>query len=383
MKVCIVTETYPPEVNGVAMSLQRIATGLRELGNEVRIIRPRQASEAAGTSGPDETIVPGLPLPGYKGLRMGLPCARRLRKLWTASRPDVIYVATEGPLGLSAIRAGRNLGIALTSGFHTNFHEYLKHYRLPFLERLAEHFLRRTHNRTLRTFAPSADIVARLEAMGIKNTRLLGRGVDTRLFSPGKRDEALRRSWGAGPDDIVAVFVSRIAAEKNIPLTLRAFSHIRERFPASVCVFVGDGPERTKLEKTNPQFHYAGMRKGEDLARHYASGDLFVFPSTTETFGNVVTEAMASGLVTVAYDYAAPRQLIEDGESGFLGEYADGPSYMEALDRALDGRDRWPEIRQAARTRAAELDWGSIVKKFAADLTEAVREITNPKNVRP
>ena len=371
MKVCIVTETYPPEVNGVAMTLQRIAEGLREQGNGVRIVRPRQTSEPKGATGPDEHIVPGLPLPGYKGLRMGLPCARRLRKLWTAARPDVVYIATEGPLGLSAIRAGRSLGIALTSGFHTNFHEYLKHYRLPFLERLAEAFLRRTHNRTLRTFAPSADVVARLDAMGIENTRLLGRGVDTRLFSPEKRDESLRRSWGAGPDDLVAIFVSRIAAEKNIPLTLRAFSHIRERFPSAACVFVGDGPERAKLEKTHPQFHCAGMRKGDDLARHYASADLFVFPSTTETFGNVVTEAMASGLVAVTYDYAAPRQLIRDGENGFLAEYAKEPAYMAALDRALDCRKDWPGKREAARSSVKTLDWAAIVKRFEADLAEA------------
>ncbi len=374
MKICIVTETYPPEVNGVAMTLHRISNELRQQEHSVSIVRPRQNSEAQNARYEDETIVTGLPLPGYDGLRFGLPCRRKLRQLWAIQQPDIIYVGTEGPLGQSAIRAADDLNIPIVSGFHTNFHEYMKHYKLPILEKMVQGFLRKTHNKTRRTFAPSQDVIDRLDAMGIQGTRLLGRGVDTALFNPAKRDASLRQRWGVDETGIVAIFVSRLAAEKNIPLAAKAFAHIKQSHPKAACVFVGDGPERAKLEKAHPDYIFAGMQKGEDLARHYASADLFVFPSVTETFGNVVTEAMASGLVTLAYDYAAPGRYIRDAENGFLAPFDQSPAFLNSLDRALEAKTNWPTIRTAARETAETLGWPGIVATFVHDLKEAVSE---------
>lgn len=369
MKISIVTETYPPEVNGVAMTLHRISGELSRQGHIVAIVRPRQSSEAQNATYEDTLIVKGLPLPGYNGLRFGLPCRAKLRKHWEAQRPDIIYAATEGPLGQSAIRAAEDLKIPIVSGFHTNFHEYMKHYKMPILERMVQGFLRKTHNRTSRTFAPSNDVIAKLKTMGIRDTRILGRGVDTALFNPLKRDPALRQRWGIRDDHgIVAVFVSRLAAEKNIPLAAKAFEAVQARLPEAACVFVGDGPERAKLEKAHPEFIFSGMQQGEDLARHYASGDIFIFPSVTETFGNVVTEAMASGLVTVAYDYAAPRRLIKEARNGFLADFNDESDFLAAGNRALDAMENWPTIRSAARATAETLGWGGIVRDFAEEL---------------
>ncbi|MFO8026071.1 MAG: glycosyltransferase family 1 protein [Opitutales bacterium] len=375
MRLSIVTETYPPEVNGVAMTLHRISEALVQQGHRVAIVRPRQSSESPHASYSDTLIVSGLPLPGYQGLRFGLPCRAKLRRHWEAQRPDIIYAATEGPLGQSAIRAAEDLKIPVVSGFHTNFHEYMTHYKMPVLGKVVQGFLRKTHNRTRRTFAPSADVIAKLNAMGIRDTRLLGRGVDSTRFDPQKRDPALRQRWGAQDDDsIVAIFVSRLAAEKNIPLAAKAFEALQARLPEVSCVFVGDGPERAKLEKAHPAFIFSGMQQGEDLARHYASGDLFIFPSVTETFGNVVTEAMASGLVTVAYDYAAPGRYISDGQNGFLANYDDEDAFLRAVDRALDGVETWPAIRKAARKTAATLGWDGIVRDFAEELATVIEE---------
>ncbi|MFT4901987.1 MAG: glycosyltransferase involved in cell wall biosynthesis [Lentimonas sp.] len=375
MKICIVTETYPPEINGVAMTLHRIGYELRQQGHSVSIVRPRQSSEAQNAQYPDETILTGLPLPGYDGLRFGLPCRRKLRRLWESDSPDIIYVATEGPLGQSAIRAAEDLKIVIVSGFHTNFHKYMKHYKFPVLEKLVEGFLRKTHNRTRRTFAPSNDVIQHLAHMGVQNIRLLGRGVDTELFHPQKRDAALRQRWGIdGENGIVALFVSRLAAEKNIPLVIRAFERIKARQPQAACVLVGDGPERKKLEKSHPHFIYAGMQTGEALARHYASADLFVFPSVTETFGNVVTEAMASGLVPLAYDYAAPHRYIQSGQNGYLAAYDQDSAYLAALDRALDEAPNWNKLRTEARTTAEALCWSEIVQGFARELQDTLDE---------
>lgn len=375
MKITIVTETYPPEVNGVAMTLHRITAELRRQGNQVAIVRPRQSSEARTANYEATLIVRGLPLPGYDGLHFGLPCRSKLQKHWVAERPDIIYVGTEGPLGQSAIRAAEELDIPAVSGFHTNFHEYMQHYKLPILEKMVRRFLRKTHNRTRRTFAPSADVIAKLEAMGIEGTRLLGRGVDSQLFDPRKRDPELRRRWGIESDSgTVALFVSRLAAEKNLPLAVKAFEKIRSIDPEVACVFVGDGPERAKIEKAHPDFIFSGMQQGEDLARHFASGDLFVFPSITETFGNVVTEAMASGLVTVAYDYAAPGRYIRHGENGYLASYNNDADFMKAIDTALDNRDQWDGLRTAARRTAEGLGWNTVVEGFAKELESVLEE---------
>ena len=159
---------------------------------------------------------------------------------------------------------------------------------------------------------------------------MLSRGVDTELFHPEKRSDPLRTSWGAGPDDLVALCVGRVAGEKNLPLAVRAFEAIRERHPTAKLVIVGDGPLRESLAKQHPEVIFAGTRRGDDLAMHYASADLFLFPSTTETFGNVASEAMASGLTVVAYDYAGPRLLIDTGETGALVPFDDADAFVQA-----------------------------------------------------
>ncbi|MEO0510182.1 MAG: glycosyltransferase family 1 protein [Verrucomicrobiota bacterium] len=374
MNISIVTETYPPEVNGVAMTLHRISGELTRQGHRVDIVRPRQSSEAQNATYDETLIVTGLPLPGYDGLRFGLPCRTKLRAHWEKTCPDIIYVATEGPLGQSAIRAAEDLNLEVVSGFHTNFHEYMKHYKLPILEKMVQGFLRKTHNRTKRTFAPSKDVISKLDQMGIEGTRLLGRGVDTELFDPKKRNLDLRQRWGVGEGGIVAIFVSRLAAEKNIPLAAKAFEAVKDRLPEVACVFVGDGPERPKLEKAHPDFIFSGMQQGEDLAKHYASGDIFIFPSVTETFGNVVTEAMASGLVTLAYDYAAPRRFIQNGKNGYLANYDDEAHFLDSLNRSIDDLENWPAIRTAARETAETLSWDGIVRDFATELQAVVDE---------
>jgi glycosyltransferase involved in cell wall biosynthesis len=375
MNICIVTETYPPEINGVAKTLHTIAKGLKELGHKITIIRPHQKGQPKQSNDTEETIVPSLPIPGYKGLHFGLPCRARLRSIWKKARPDIIYVATEGPLGLSAINVASKMQIAVTSGFHTNFHKYMRHYRLPGMAKLAERFLRKTHNQTLRTFAPTKEVIQQLNSMGVHNTRLLSRGVDTQVFNPKKRDAKLRQSWGAQSDeDCVALFVSRIAAEKNIPLAIQGFEKIQTIKPNAKCVFVGDGPERERLQKKYPSFQFAGMQTGEALSKYYASGDLFIFPSLTETFGNVVTEAMASGLIPIAFDYAAPKQFIQQGANGFLANYEDEEDFLKQINRAFELEHLWPEIRLSARQTSEALNWNTIITQFAEELKIAFEE---------
>jgi glycosyltransferase involved in cell wall biosynthesis len=287
-------------------------------------------------------------------------------------------LATEGPAGFSALRAARKLGIPTVSGFHTNFDLYLKHYKISLIKPLVDGYLKWFHNKTMATFAPTDWMIEELENKGYENVRRLSRGVDRELFSPVKRSEKLRRSWNVGEIDRVLICVSRIAAEKNLDLACKLFQERIEQGKAKAGVIVGDGPERERLSREYPQLIFPGCLNKADLAEHYASADVFVFPSTTETFGNVVTEALTSGLPVVAYAYAAPAEYIESGRNGYLSILGNEVSLSSNLDKILrlSGLNLATMGREA-RASTKPADWKKIIGRFHRDLVEATREIPN------
>ena len=222
MHYVLVTETYPPEVNGVALTVQSLEHGLRERGRAVSLVRPRQDGDGAGAGGPD-TLVRGVALPRYPGLRAGLPATLQLFDTWSHTRPDAIYIATEGPLGWSALRVARRLGIPAATGLHTRFDEYMRDYRVPWLEPVALGWMRHFHNSADATLVPTRELGATLHAIGFRRVRILRRAVDTERFSPSMRCEPVRARLGVSPRSPLVIHVGRLAAEKNIPLALRAF----------------------------------------------------------------------------------------------------------------------------------------------------------------
>ena len=244
LEVGFVTETFPPEVNGVAKTLARIIVEMAERGHRIHIVRPHQgAADTQRDVKVEKTIrVWGIPIPCYSGLRAGWPALLTLQSYWRHNRPDVLYVATEGPLGWAAVVVARHLKIPVISGFHTNFHSYSDHYRIGMLKGIIQRYLAKFHNRTAVTLAPTKALCAELESLGFDNVDVLGRGIDLRLFSPGQRSESLRRSWGIEADDLAILYVGRLAAEKNIQLAIDAFEAMKMREPRLRFVFVGDGP---------------------------------------------------------------------------------------------------------------------------------------------
>lgn len=367
-RIALVTETYLPEVNGVALTLARLVDGLRRRDWNIQLIRPRQGRRdcAATESGFNEWLMPGLPIPGYPGLRFGLPVTGRLRRLWAEQRPDLVHVVTEGPLGAAAVAAARQLRLPVTSGFHTNFHAYSRHYRLGWLHGLMAWHLRRFHRRTLLTLAPTEALAQTLQTQGYGPTAALARGVDTELFRPTRRSPALRLSWGIDDDAPAVIYVGRLAAEKNLGLVVAAFAAIRERVGNARLILVGDGPLAGRLARRHPEYHFAGLRRGEDLAAHYASADLFLFPSLTETFGNVVPEALASGLAVVAYDHAAAADLIDNGDNGRTIAAGDRAAFIAAAVELASRPESLAELRRRAAASVADLDWQKIHDRFAA-----------------
>jgi glycosyltransferase involved in cell wall biosynthesis len=374
VKLAFVTETFPPEINGVAMTFGVIA---RELGlrkHEVTVYRPWRPDLPGDRDHPEyrEIALPGLPLPGYPLMRLGLPALRRLTALWRVARPDLVHVATEGPLGASAVSAARSLRLPVTSSFHTNFHLYTRHYGFAPLRRVALAWLRHVHNRTLRTFAPTEELCQELAALGFTRLGVLSRGVDTQGFSPALRTPALRAHWGAANGEIVLLHVGRMAAEKNYPLLFCAYDAMRAVNPHLRFVLVGDGPLRPSLQAAHPDCIFTGFIPREALSRHYASADVYVHASLTETFGNVVTEAMASGLAFAGFDYAAARQFVHHGENGLAVPHEDPHALIAAAtELARDGalRDR---LRAGAATSFSNHSWTKVVLGFEADLHAAI-----------
>jgi glycosyltransferase involved in cell wall biosynthesis len=374
LRVGVVTETYPPEVNGVAMTIGRMVAGLQHREHQVQLIRPRQnlLDNAASSPGFEEVLQRGVAIPRYDSLKLGLPAKQALLRLWARQRPDIVHLVTEGPLGWSALAAATKLRIPCSSDFHTNFHSYSRHYGVGWLKRPIVAYLRRFHNKADCTLVPTSALLEDLKGHGYLNLRVVARGVDTRLFDPARRSAVLRQSWGVKPEQPVAIYVGRLASEKNLPVVLQAYAAMKAAHRGVRLVLVGDGPERAALQASNREFVFAGMRTGEDLAAHYASGDIFLFPSTTETFGNVTIEAMASGLAVIAYDYAAAAEHISHGRNGLVAQFDDTAEFVALAANLVGDRQRIARFGRCARARAERIDWEEVHSEFESTLVDVI-----------
>ena len=378
MRYAVVTETWPPEINGVALTVQALAHGLLARGHAVEVVRPRQPGDRHDPAGERSDgalatlLMRGAALPRYPGLRFGLPAMRALGRHWRQARPDAVYVATEGPLGWSAARAAARLGIPVATGLHTRFDRYMRDYGMPWLEGTALAWMRRLHNRADATLVPTLELGRFLQAHGFERVVRLARAVDTAQLCPERRDDALRATWGAGPDTPIAIHVGRIAPEKNLALAVRAFRAIGRQRPDARFVWVGDGPARDALARENPDFIFCGVQRGAELARHFASGDLFLFPSLSETFGNVTLESMASGLATVAFDTGAAREHLQHQVHGAL--VAEESGFIDEAVRLAGDHDRLRAMGRAARAAVLKLRPEQVAAEFDALLAGLARQ---------
>ena len=371
MRIAYLTETWPPELNGVSLTVERTVRYLRSRGHLVELIRPRQPGEAR-LDASDELRTAGCVIPMYPDLRFGLARAATLTRRFQHSRPDLVHLATPGPLAWAALVAARSLGIATTSDFRTNFHQYSRHYGLGFLAGPVLGLLRRFHNLTRRTFVPTQASRRELTRAGFQHISVVGRGVDTERFTPAARSAALRASWQAGEDTPVFLAVGRIAAEKNVELALRAFEAARRERPDLRMVVVGDGPARARLTTAYPAARFVGAQRGADLAAHYASADAFLFPSLSDTFGNVVMEALASGLPVVAFDCAAAAEHVVDGLSGRVAVPGDEAGFIAAASALARSPSGLQSMRDAAVAAARRATWDEVLARFEARLIDTV-----------
>lgn len=367
MRFSVVTDTFTPNVNGVAKTLDKLSHALAERNHTIEVYHSNlgtQRKPLQWSSNLVEFALPSLPLLFYPELRIGLPQKRFFLNRWREVRPDAVYIATQGLMGLSAIRAALELNIPIVSGYHTNFPQYMKFYRMPYLEYPSKKYLRFFHNLTQCTLVPTDDLRQLLIEEGYSRVECFGRGVDHNLFTPTKRSEALREKWGISSDTTVILMVGRIAREKNLSFGIQKVLEMQNFFPKIKCIVAGDGPYLKELKARFPQVLWTGMLRPQELATHYASADIFLMPSLTETYGNVLLEAMSSGLVTVSFDYAAARHYVVDGLNGFKAEPGNLEQFNNKIYTALKNQDYCSNIAIEARKTILPISWDTYVEKF-------------------
>ena len=362
LRIAVVTETWPPEVNGVAVTLSKLVHHLGLRHHTIQLIRPRQDKhdEEQEQTGWSELLLRGLPIPRYPQLKLGLPSKKALIKTWSTKRPDLVHIATEGPLSWSALQAAQVLRLPVTSDFRTNFHSYCQHYGVGWLSKPIVAYLRKFHNRTAFTMVPTQAMKYQLDTMGFKNLKVVARGVDTHLFHPGKRSDVIRASWGVTPDTMVLLSVGRLAAEKNLDLTIQTYQALIAAGRRVKMVFTGDGPMRAVTEVKCPDAIFMGMCGHEQLSTLYASADLLLFPSLTETFGNVTLEALASGTPVLAFDCAAASDFVIDHKNGWLVDSNEPHTYIERALTITQDANTLGLAREFTRASVAHLGWDEI-----------------------
>jgi glycosyltransferase involved in cell wall biosynthesis len=378
----LITETYFPQVNGVSRTLGELVRHLSDQGDQVQLIHPDYGELSERD---DRHLVRSINLPFYKELHLPLPPFGEVRKAIDSFRPDLVHIATEATLGLSALRHLLRRRIPTVSSFHTNFDQYSRHYRVGWAKGTVWRYLRWFHNRTLETYVPSMTTIRELEAREFERLALWPRGVDGTFFRPDRLGRhAVRQALGWRPDDVVISFVSRIAPEKDVNYLADALSIVASKRPDVRILFVGDGPSRGELERRLGAIaRFAGYRTGDDLADHYAAGDIFAFSSRTETFGNVILEAMASGMPVVAVRAGGVGDTIQPGTTGLLVEPGDPPiRFAEAVLSLVDQPDQRKTMAAAARSYALSQSWDAIMGQLR-ERYQRVIDVTAASRVEP
>jgi glycosyltransferase involved in cell wall biosynthesis len=362
VRIALFSETSLPQRNGVALILDRLIRHLTAQGHEVLLAVPvswRPRGEAPAIQGLRIVRVPGIPLPRYPDLTLALPLAARVLRAVAEFRPDIIHLVTEYSLGLTGLQAAVMLGVPAIASFHTNIPRYLPYYGFGWADGLCWDYLRWFHNQACVTFCPSETNRTELLARGFRNVRVWPRGVDTQRFSPLPRPAAGGEPRG-GAAALRLLYVGRLTPEKDLHVLFDAYERVRSAHPSSPVhlTLVGDGAYTGVMRARAPRdVTFAGYLEGEALSAAYAAADVFVFPSRSETLGNVVLEALASGLPVVGVRDGGTLENVRDGVNGVLCEPGDAGSFAEGILRLARDPDLCRSLGANARAWAEQRTW--------------------------
>lgn len=359
--------------DGVTRVMYRMMEAARSRGHEVMAFAATVPD--AGETDIPMYKVPSVALPLQKAYRIALPGYQLFSKALSHFQPDLLHINSPCTLGWGALRYAKASGLPIVATYHTHFPTYPRYYKLSALEDLTWKLTRTFYNSIDRTFVPTRPILEELQGRGIQNLTYLSNGVDLDTFNTTYRSQAWRARFGGGLKPIV-LFTSRLVWEKNLKVLADMYGQLRNVRDDFEMVVVGDGHARPDLEALMPGAHFLGYQSGRELSESYASADLFVFPSTTETFGLVTLEAMASGLVPVAARYGGAVQIIEEGHSGFFSKPDDANDLSAKVAALLDRPGERARMRQHAVERAKAFSWDTILEKLFEHYDEVYGEFT-------
>ncbi|MEK7239080.1 MAG: glycosyltransferase family 1 protein [Gemmatimonadota bacterium] len=373
LRLAVFTDTFAPQVNGVARTLGRLVTSLTDRGGETTVVTVHSGERDAPVDAGTTIRWPAVPFWAYPELRIAAPLVGEARRLLRQFKPDLVHVATPFGVGLAARAAARAEGIPLVSSFHTDFASYLRHYRLRALSGIAWPYLRWFHNGGLRTFVPTMRGADDLRGRGFRDVRVWGRGVDRCRFSPNFRSRALRAAMGVADRDILLVSVGRLAPEKGIDVILDAARRLAPVGGVSIrLAFAGDGPAEARYRAAAPPgVVFAGRLEGRALSEFFASADGFVFASTTDTFGNVLLEAMASGLPVIAPD-EGPTLDVANITNALVVPMGDPSALAGAMQRLAGDAPLRRRLRARSLDSAAKRGWDHIWDGLFAEYASVV-----------
>ncbi len=386
-RVALFAGAYNHIADGVALTLNRLVDYLERRDIPARVFAPTgddPALDHAGTL----VSVPSIPFPGRSEYRCSLGLTSSVKEELKAFEPTLLQISTPDLLGFQALRFGRAAGIPVAGTYHTHFASYLKYYHLGLLEPVVWRYLRHFYQQCDHVYVPTTTMKDILRSHGIEEgLRLWQRGIDADRFNPGHRSASWRRAHGMDEDEVVVAFVSRLVWEKGLDMYAEVIERLERHDVPHRSLIVGDGPAREELEARLPNTTFTGFLRGEALSQAYASADVFLFPSDTETFGKVTLEAMASGLPTVCADAAGSRDLVEERTTGFLCPPDDPAAFTDRVRRLVLNASRRREMGTAAYERAQDFARDRIHARLVQHYDELLQETDVPKteagSVRP
>jgi phosphatidylinositol alpha 1,6-mannosyltransferase len=379
MKIAYFTESLPPLTDGVSHTLSYLRTSLISEGHSFRFFAPFVPEPDAWDGKVSEVI--SIPFPFYTKYRFSLPQFHDLKSALAKFQPDLVHICSPFLLGMIAYEYAREAGIPAVNSYHTRFVSYLKYYGFEWFEPYGWAYLKWFYNRASKNYVPSRATLNELDQKGFHNLALWQRGLDTSHFSPLYADRMLRERWS--PDGApVALFAGRLVKEKDVEVLIQANKILEDKRIDYKLVFVGDGPMRDELIRLLPKAIFPGFLRGHDLSRAYATADIFVFPSTTESFGNVVLEAAASGLPCVVAAEGGVMDLIHDGETGYLTRPRDARDFAEKMERLLSNGILRDSLSVRAQEFASEKSWDEINRGLFNSYEELIKN-GKPLNDHP
>lgn len=378
LRIALFTGNYDYIKDGVSLTLNRLVAYLEKNNIPVLIFAP--TAKVADLESVGEVIsVPSFAIPFRSEYRLAWGLPKSARNRLAAFKPTLFHIASPDILGFQALKFAQTEELPVVATFHTRYDTYLKFYGLGFLAKVMLAYFRKFYARCNKVYPPSQSMIDALVAEDFKNNmEVFGRGVDSDLFAPARRSLEWRRKLGLADDDVVVSFVSRLVKEKNTDLMIRCFHRLQHAGVKFRILIVGLGPEEKNLRAALPDAVFAGFLTGIELARAYASSDIFFFPSESETFGNVTLEALACGLPAVVADATGSRSIVEDGKNGFVQNARDEQGFDRHLKTLIEDQAARFTMSKAARKRGLEFNWDAILEKLVASFRAVSDQHTHP-----